>query len=141
MTINSVRKLILFGLAFLLTAQTALAGLIRDAEIEHTLRAYANPVLQSAGIPPESVRILIVADPSINAFVAGGLNIFINTGLILETRDPGMLIGVIAHETGHISGAHLSQFTEKSNRALLGSVISAVIGAAAIAGGAGQAGA
>jgi predicted Zn-dependent protease len=140
-TINSVRKLILFGLAFLLTAQTALAGLIRDAEIEHTLRAYANPVLQSAGIPPESVRILIVADPSINAFVAGGLNIFINTGLILETRDPGMLIGVIAHETGHISGAHLSQFTEKSNRALLGSVISAVIGAAAIAGGAGQAGA
>lgn len=136
-----VRNFIVFSCAVLLLAQSALAGIIRDAEIEHTLRTYATPILQSAGIPPEDVRILIVDDPSINAFVAGGLNIFINTGLILETRDAGMLIGVIAHETGHISGAHLSQLTEKSNRATLGAVISAVIGAAAVAGGAGEAGA
>jgi predicted Zn-dependent protease len=136
-----VRKFIVFSCAALLTAQSALAGIIRDAEIEHTLRTYASPILQSAGIPPEDVRILIVNDPTINAFVAGGLNIFINTGLILETRDAGMLVGVIAHETGHISGAHLSQLTEKSNRATLGSVISAVIGAAAMASGAPDAGA
>ncbi|MFZ4124735.1 MAG: M48 family metalloprotease [Rickettsiales bacterium] len=116
-------------------------GLIRDAEIEHTLRAYSNPIFQSAGIPPEDVRLLIVNDPSVNAFVAGGLNIFINTGLIRVTKNPGMLLGVIAHETGHISGAHLSQFGAKTNRAVLGSAISAVVGAAAIAGGAGSAGA
>ncbi|MBN8542872.1 MAG: M48 family metalloprotease [Alphaproteobacteria bacterium] len=116
-------------------------GLIRDAEVEYTLRAYANPIFQSAGIPSEDIRILIVNDPAVNAFVAGGLNIFINTGLIRVTRNPGMLIGVIAHETGHISGAHLSQFSAKTNRALLGSAISAVLGAAAIAGGAGSAGA
>lgn len=127
-------------LIFMPMAATA-GGLIRDAEIEHTLRAYANPIFQSAGIPSEDVRILIVSDPAVNAFVAGGLNIFINTGLIRVTKNPGMLIGVIAHETGHISGAHLSQLRTKTNRAVLGSAISAVLGAAAIAGGASSVGA
>lgn len=122
-----------------LTAQAA--SLIRDAEIENTLRAYARLPLESAGIPSEDVRILIVQDPSINAYVAGGLNIFIHTGLILATRKPGELIGVIAHETGHIAGAHLSQLAEKSSRATLGSIIGALLGAVAVAGGAGQAGA
>lgn len=116
-------------------------GLIRDAEIEDTLRAYANPILESAGIPAEDVRLLIVGDPRINAFVAGGLNIFIHTGLIRATKKPGELIGVIAHETGHIAGAHLSQLSEKSTRAMLGGIIGSLLGAAAIAGGAGNAGA
>lgn len=119
----------------------AQAGLIRDAEIESTLRSYATPIFESAGIPPEDVRLLIVSDPSINAFVAGGLNIFIHTGLIRATSKPGELIGVIAHETGHITGAHLSQMAEKSTRATLGAAIGAVLGAVAIAGGASQAGA
>jgi predicted Zn-dependent protease len=119
----------------------AQAGLIRDAEIESTLRDYATPILRSADIPPEDVRILIVDNPTINAYVAGGLNIFIFTGLIRVTKAPGELIGVIAHETGHIAGAHLSQLREKSTRATLGGVIGALLGAAAIAGGAGSAGA
>lgn len=122
-------------------AQEKPAGLIRDAEIETTLRAYANPILESAGIPPEDVRIFIVSSPRINAFVAGGLNIFIHTGLIRVTKKPGELIGVIAHETGHIAGAHLSQLSEKSSRALLGGILGALAGAAVIAGGGGQAGA
>lgn len=117
------------------------AGLIRDAEIEHALRTYATPMLVSAGIPPEDVRILIINDPVINAFVAGGLNIFIHTGLIRAATKPGMLMGVIAHETGHIAGAHLSQLREKSTRSMLGSVIGTLVGVAAIAGGAGGAGA
>jgi predicted Zn-dependent protease len=138
-----LKKLIIhLGAAILtLSPMVANAGIIRDAEIEHTLRAYADPIFQSAGIPPEDVRLIIVGDPTINAFVAGGLNMFINTGLIRATKNPSMLIGVIAHETGHISGAHLSQVTAKSNRALLGSVISAVLGAAIMAGGAKDAGA
>lgn len=116
-------------------------GLLRDAEIEDTLRAYANPILESAGIPAEDVRLFLVGDPRINAFVAGGLNIFIHTGLIRATKKPGELIGVIAHETGHIAGAHLSQLSEKSTRAMVGSIIGSLLGAAAIAGGAGNAGA
>jgi predicted Zn-dependent protease len=117
------------------------AGLIRDAEIEHSLRTFSKPIFTSAEIDPQSVRILIVNSPEVNAYVAGGLNIFINTGLIRETKNSGMLIGVIAHETGHIAGAHLSQFREKASRAALGGLIGAVVGAAAMAGGAGKAGA
>ncbi len=116
------------------------AGLIRDAEIEATLAAYSHPIFDAAGIPPSSVRIFVVGNPQINAYVAGGLNLFLNTGLILHTDSPGMLIGVIAHETGHIAGAHLSQFREKSTRAMIGGILGAVAGAAAAAGGAGQAG-
>ncbi len=129
---------ILFAALLPISAQ---AGLIRDAEIENTLYAYSRPIFETAGIAPDSVRILIVASPEINAYVAGGLNIFINTGLIREAKNPAMLIGVIAHETGHISGAHLSQLNEKTTRAVLGSVIGAVLGAAAVVGGAGKAGA
>lgn len=116
------------------------ASLIRDAEIEQTLRNYLDPILISADIDPTNVRVFIVDDLSINAFVAGGMNIFVNSGLILATTKPGMLIGVLAHETGHISGAHLSQMEEKTDRATLGSVLGAVLGAAMIAGGAGDAG-
>ena len=125
----------------LLLPFSAQAGLIRDAEIENTLYTFSRPIFNSAGIDPESVRIMVVADPEVNAYVAGGLNIFINTGLIREAKNPGMLIGVIAHETGHIAGAHLSQFKEKASRAMLGSIVGAVLGAAAAVGGAGKAGA
>lgn len=138
-----MRRLIAAVSALIMAASpfTAQAGLIRDAEIENTLRAYADPLFETAGIPPEDVRVLIVADPSINAFVAGGLNIFIHTGIIRVTKKPGELIGVIAHETGHIAGAHLSQLSEKSTRAMLGGAIGALLGAVAVAGGAGKAGA
>ncbi len=130
----------LSALFMALAPLTAYAGLIRDAEIESTLRAYANPIFETAGIPADDVRILIVADPTINAFVAGGLNLFVHTGLIRTTKNPGELIGVIAHETGHIAGAHLSQLREKSNRATLGSIIGTLLGAAVMAGGGGKAG-
>ncbi len=117
------------------------AGLIRDAEIEDTLRLYANPIFNAADVTPEDVRIFIIDDPSINAFVAGGLNLFLHTGLIKQAKTPGMLIGVIAHETGHIAGAHLSQMREKSTRAAIGGILGALVGAAVVAAGGKQAGA
>ncbi len=132
---------ILAALTLAVAPMAAQAGLIRDAEIEHVLRTYASPIFVSADVPPEDVRILIISDPNINAFVAGGLNIFIHTGLIRAATKPGMLIGVIAHETGHIAGAHLSQLREKSSRSTLGSVLGTLVGVAAAVGGAGQAGA
>ena len=130
-------------LAFLLSvllAMPAQAGLIRDAEIERDIRDLANPIFESAGLDPASIHILIIADPAINAFVAGGANIFLHTGLIEATVTPEMLIGVIAHETGHIAGGHLARGAEKIKGAMLGSVLSYVLGAAAMVGGAGQAG-
>ncbi len=131
----------LSALAIALPPLSASAGLIRDAEIESTLRAYSDPIFISADIPSESVRIFIVDSPQVNAFVAGGLNMFLHTGLILHAETPEMLIGVIAHETGHIAGAHLSQMRDKSSRASLGGLLGALLGAAAAASGAGNAGA
>jgi len=115
-------------------------SLIRDAEIENTLRAYGNPIFEAAGLNPAAIHIFIVDDPTINAYVAGGANMFIHTGLILKTDRPSMLIGVMAHETGHMAGGHLAQGTEQLKDAQLGAVLSALLGVAAVAGGAGDAG-
>ena len=82
--------------------------LIRDAEIEHIIRIYSTPLFQAAGLSPQGIRLYLVKDRSLNAFVAGGLNMFINTGLLMRAEHPGQVIGVIAHETGHISGGHLA---------------------------------
>lgn len=84
-------------------------GLIRDAEIERILRADADPILVAAGLQPRNVELHIVGDKSLNAFVAGGQHLFLNTGLIVKTETPGQLIGVIAHETGHIARGDLAR--------------------------------
>lgn len=107
--------------------------LIRDAEIEHTLRLYGDPVFKAAGLKPSAIKLFIVNDDAINAYVAGGANMFIHTGLILATDTPDMLIGVMAHETGHIAGGHLARGTEKLKDAQLGTVLGMIVGAAAAA--------
>lgn len=116
-------------------------SLIRDAEIEQTLRDYADPVFEKAGLTPSSISIYIVNDDAINAFVMGGSNVFINTGLILQCPNPEMLIGVIAHETGHIAGGHLVRSVQAAEKAQIQAMIGMLLGAAAIAGGAGDVGA
>lgn len=113
---------------------------IRDPETEDTLRRMSEPIFLAADISPESVRIFIINDPSINAFVAGGQNIFFHTGLITSAERPSMLLGVIAHEVGHIAGAHLSQLSRASENASLGALLSYILGAAAMIGGSPQAG-
>lgn len=125
-----------------MSAQTASAqSLIRDAEIEETLRVYTTPLLEAAGLNPADVDLYIVNDPSINAFVAGGQNIFMHTGLILAAETPNEVIGVLAHETGHISGGHLARSREAMNQALGPMLISIGLGVLAIAAGAPDAGA
>ncbi len=128
-------------LMFTATAPAYAASLLRDAEIENTLRSFISPILTTADIEPDTVRVFIVNDKTINAFVAGGLNIFIHTGLIMESETPEMLMGVMAHETGHISGAHLSQLTGASETATIGALLSYVVGGAAMIAGSGEAGA
>jgi len=120
-------------------AQTG--GLIRDAEIEQTLRAYTDPILVAAGLRAEDVDIYIIEDPSLNAFVTGGQNIFIHTGLILAAQNPNEIIGVIAHETGHIAGGHLMRSREAMKQAMGPAWISLGLGVLLIAAGAPDAGA
>lgn len=101
--------LLLFGPLLPQRAAAEQMQLIRDAEIENTIRTYATPLFQAAGLSPQGIRLYLVKDRALNAFVAGGLNMFINTGLLIETEEPGEVIGVIAHETGHIAGGHLAR--------------------------------
>jgi predicted Zn-dependent protease len=84
-------------------------SIIRDTEIEEILHQDADPIFAAAGLDPKQVEIHLVSDPQLNAFSTAGLNLFLNTGLILETKRPNELIGVIAHETGHIAGGHVAR--------------------------------
>jgi predicted Zn-dependent protease len=127
--------------AFCSVATPAMAqvGLLQDTETERTLRSYEDPILKVAGLDPAAVKMYIVNDPSINAFVAEGQNIFVNSGLFIQLRTPNELIGVIAHETGHIAGGHLSRDTEAIKKATIPMLLSMVVGIAAAVMGAGQA--
>ena len=116
-------------------------SLLRDTEIEETLREFTDPILRAGGLIPSSVDIYLVNDPSLNAFVTRGQNIFLHSGLILEADTPNQLKGVIAHEAGHITGGHIVR-SDYGNRSAYGSMlIAAGIGLAAILAGEGEAGA
>ena len=103
---------------------------IRDAETEHIIRTWAAPVFRVAGLNPDDINVHLINDRALNAFVAVGLNMFVNTGLLLRADNPSQVIGVIAHETGHISGGHLARLPEQMQNAWQTMIIS-MLGAAA----------
>lgn len=111
-------------------------NLIRDAEIEGLLRNFSRPIFKAAGINAGSVKVYLIADDNINAFVAGGQRIFIHTGLITKAKSPSEIIGVIAHESGHIAGGHLARLNNEMAQASAERIIGMLIGAAAVVGGA-----
>ena len=106
-------------------------SLIRDAEIESTIRAYANPIFDAAGLDSSAVHIYLVNDNRLNAFVAGGQRLFLHTGLLMRAETPGQLTGVIAHEAGHIAGGHLARLQDRLRATRAESIIALIIGAAA----------
>lgn len=115
-------------------------GCIRDAEIESILREYSNPLFVAAGLNPDDISLYLVNDPTLNAFVAAGQNLSINTGTIILADTPEQLKGVIAHETGHIAGGHNVTFASTARAANGTSLISMGLGVIAIAAGAPDAG-
>ncbi len=102
--------------------------IIRDTEIEDILKLWAEPVIKAAQLNPDAVKFILVQDPNINAFVAGGPNIFIFTGLITRSENPGEIIGVIAHELGHIRGGHLVRTRGAMQNASYESLIGTIVG-------------
>jgi len=126
------------SLSLLVYAQESGGGdqpeFIRDAEIENYLHALAAPVYRAADIDPDSITIVIVKSNVINAFVAGGMNEFFYTGLLQLTDTPEQMVGVMAHETGHIAGGHLIRGKEEmhnaSAEAILGMILAVAAGAA-----------
>ena len=122
-------------------AQSKAPRMIRDAEIENTIRAYATPLFQAAGLTATDVNIYLINDRSLNAFVAGGLNLFLHTGLLMRSKNANQVIGVIAHETGHISGGHLVRFQGPLQNASMIAILSLLAGVGVAAAGAGDVGA
>ena len=115
--------------------------IIRDTEIENILKEWTAPLFKAAGIDQNGVNMVLVQDSQINAFVSGGANIFIYTGLIQKTKTPEELIGVLAHEIGHIAGGHLIGLRNATERASYEAILGTIIGiGAAILTGSGDAG-
>lgn len=138
--ILAVLLLALLGSPSTATAQGRQISLIRDTEIETTIRTYTTPIFLAARLDPAAVRIYLVNDNQINAFVAGGQNLFINTGLLMQSKDAGQVIGVIAHETGHIEGGHLTRVHDALRRNTAENILAMVLGAAAMVAGAPEVG-
>jgi predicted Zn-dependent protease len=121
-------------------AEAQRISLIRDAETENIIRTMTAPLFTAAGLNADDVHIYLIRDPQLNAFVAGGQNVFINTGTILKADKPNQLIGVVAHETGHIAGGHLSRWNDQMAGASATAIASMLLGMlAAIATGQGGA--
>jgi predicted Zn-dependent protease len=106
--------------------------LIRDSEIEQLLREYTTPLLRVAGLGKQNVRVVIINDRSFNAFVADGQRIFVNAGALMEARTPNEIIGVLAHETGHIAGGHLARIREQLAHASTQTILAMVLGVGAL---------
>lgn len=124
-----------------LRAQAQNLRLIRDAEIENIIRIYATPLFQASGFSPQAIKVFLVQDSSLNAFATTGLRMFIHTGLLMKAEDPLEVIGVIAHETGHIAAGHMITRPDAARSASTAVIASYVLGlAAALASGRGDVG-
>ena len=116
-------------------AATRGAPLIRDTEIEQLMRDYSAPILKAAGLSKQNVKIVILNDRTFNAFVMDGRHIFINAGALFDAKTPNEIIGVFAHETGHLAGGHLMRLREQLANAQTASIIALLAGVgAAVAG-------
>lgn len=127
---------------FLLFASNSYAqlALIRDAETEKFLHELSDPIFKAANLDVKNIKIYIVNDNSLNAFVSGGQNVFLNTGLIRKYSTPDTLIGVIAHETGHIAAGHLARSGEAAEKATGAMLLSYLLGIGAVVAGSPEAG-
>jgi predicted Zn-dependent protease len=101
---------------------------IRDAEIEQLLRDYAQPVLRAAGLAKQNVRVVVLSDRSFNAFVMDGRHIFINAGALFDAKTPNEIIGIFAHETGHLAGGHLQRLREQLATAQTAGIVALLAG-------------
>ncbi|MEM9233371.1 MAG: M48 family metalloprotease, partial [Pseudomonadota bacterium] len=133
---NSARSLMTGLMALCLWVSMASAQtLLRDAEIEEFLWDYSVPLMEVAGVDPNGIKLLLVGDNSFNAFAGPGV-MGMNTGTILLSDMPNEIEGVIAHEVGHLAGAHSVRGREAYAKASRPAMLSLVLGAAAIAAGA-----
>ena len=117
-------------------AQAKGPPVLRDTETEQLLREYTRPILRVAGLEKQNIQMVIINESAFNAFVADGRRIFVNYGAILQSETPNQLIGVLAHETGHLAGGHLAKLHERLAQAQTQMIIAMLLGAGAVVAGA-----
>jgi predicted Zn-dependent protease len=127
-------------LAFAAIQPVSAQSVLRDSETELLFRDMSKPLVQAAGLDPANVKIVLLQDDEINAFVAGGQIIYIHSGLLTAADNANQLQGVIAHELGHVAGGHVIRINEGAKVATGITLLSLVLGVAAMAAGAGDAG-
>jgi predicted Zn-dependent protease len=115
-------------------------SVLRDSETEQLFRDASRPLILAANLDPDSVQVVLLGDPEINAFVATGQTVYIQSGLLLAADDVGQLQGVIAHELGHVAGGHSIRLQEGANQATGITIATMVLAVLAMAAGAGEAG-
>jgi len=120
------------GMQFVLmpAAQAQGVPVVRDAEIEALVRDYARPLFAAAGLSKSGIEIVLVNDPSFNAFVAGR-RIFVNTGALMTSETPNEIIGVLAHEIGHLAGGHQERLRQQLARAQTMAIVAMALGVGA----------
>jgi len=133
--IATALALTLAPLAALAQEEKGLA-ILRDTETEQLLRDYSRPILRAAGLEKQNIQVTIINQPVFNAFVADGRRIFVNHGALLQSETPNQIIGVLAHETGHLAGGHLARLREQLAQAQTQMIIAMLLGVGAIAAGA-----
>ena len=136
MRYSFLRKLALISLFSITITQSALAGLIRDTELETGLQTLATPLMRAAGYAPDAISIRIIIDSSYNAFVAGERVIYIHSGLLLNAQSAEEILGVIAHELGHLKAGHVPRRDEALRDAGTAGTLAAIAALALAAGGA-----
>jgi predicted Zn-dependent protease len=108
---------------------------LRDTETEQLLREYTRPILRAAGLEKQNIQMVIINQGVFNAFVADGRRIFVNYGAIMQSETPNQIIGVMAHETGHLAGGHLAKMREQMAQAQTQMIIAMLLGAGAMVAG------
>jgi predicted Zn-dependent protease len=109
---------------------------LRDTETEQLLREYTRPILRAAGLEKQNIQMVVINESTFNAFVADGRRIFVNYGAMMQSDTPNQIIGVLAHETGHLAGGHLSKLREQLATAQTQMIIAMLLGAGALVAGA-----
>src|SRR4051795_1544483 len=114
-------------------------SILRDSETELLFRDASRPLIEAAKLDPNSVKVVLLNDPEINAFVATGQTVYVQSGLIQAADNVNQLQGVIAHELGHVAGGHSIRIAEGAKEATGIQIATLVLGALALAAGAGDA--
>lgn len=123
-------------LAAALPASAQSGGQIRDTEIEEIIRGYSEPLFVAAGLEPDDVTLILIGDKELNAFAGQGQIMGMNAGTIMQADSPNQLKGVIAHEAGHLAGAHPARSGEMSRAGMRPFLLTLGLGVLAAAAGA-----